>query len=164
MFKDQKDSVRKVLEIGIGHKGNMPPIRGYVKGASLFMWREFFPNAQVYGADILPELVFKDVRIETFQCDQTKKDDLHELIRKTGSGIDILIDDGSHLAEDQLFTCLTLMPLLNKDVTYCIEDMKDIGIIDKIRDEGYEVNYDRFKPKLGIDDRLVIVKYKKWHG
>jgi hypothetical protein len=161
LFKDIRESVKKVFEMGVGFKEDMKHAPSHYKpGASLFMWRDFFPNAQIYGADILPELVFKEDRVETFQCDQTKKEDLQNLIKKTGTDIDIFIDDGSHVTEDQAFTCLTVLPLLKKDVIYIIEDVNDPHI-----GEGYFQDYNsqvvETKPTKGFafwDDRLVIVK------
>ncbi len=158
LFKDRRDSVKKVFEMGVGCSANMNNYPGYKDGAGLYMWRDFFPNAQIYGADILPELIFKDERIETFLCDQTNEMDLLELISKTGMDIDIFIDDGSHIPEDPLFTCLTLMPILDKDVTYIIEDVGRGGIIEYFGQ--YDCEKTRFGDKVSRDNRLVVVKNK----
>ena len=67
MFKDRRDSVKKVVEIGTG------------EGASIAMWNDFFPNAQIYGADIDPKRVTLPMtypRITITRCDQTSDDDL----------------------------------------------------------------------------------------
>ena len=93
------------------------------RGASLYMWRDFFPNAQIYGADIRPETMFEDERIRTYVCDERKKEDLEKLVENTGPDIDIFVDDGSHNLSDQIFACQTLMPLLKKDVIYIVEDV-----------------------------------------
>lgn len=132
LLKDRRDSIRKVLEIGIGcrRRGHYYP-EHYVTGASLYMWRDFFPHAEIFGADILPETIFKDERIETFLCDASKKEDLEKLIEKTGSDIDLFIDDGSHIKEHQILTCRTLMPLLKKDVIYVIEDVSNSRIVSR---------------------------------
>ncbi len=159
LLKDRQNSIKKVLEIGVGSPELMPHCPNYKKGASLYMWRGFFPKAQIYGADILPELVFKDERIETFQCNQSKKKDLKKLIAKIGPDIDLVIDDGSHLAKDQVFTCLTLMPMLKKDIIYVIEDVADLGIIEKLKD--YDSQYKRFKHKSTWNDRMVVVRNKQ---
>ena len=159
LFKDQRRKVKKVLEIGVGGPNNMLHIPNYKKGASLYMWRDFFPNAVIYGADILPELVFKDDRIETFLCDQTQLTDLENLITKTGRDIDLVIDDASHKPKDQIFTCFTLMPKIKKRVIYAIEDVVETSIIDELK-KKYEVYYQKFKHKFGWCDRLVIVKNK----
>lgn len=124
LFNLRRDSIKKVLEMGIGSAKYMHyhPAH-YVTGASLRMWRDFFPNATIYGADVAPEMLFKDKRIKTFICDEMNKDDIKKLIKKTGSDIDIFIDDGLHTPQAQIFLCKTIMPLLKKDVVYLIEDV-----------------------------------------
>ena len=124
LFKDKIDTVKKVVEMGIGSRSTMHYHQEhYVTGASLYMWRDFFPNAMVYGADILPETMLTSERIETILCDETKKEDLDKLLEKTGTDVDIFIDDGLHSRETQLNLCKTMMPLLKKDVIYIIEDV-----------------------------------------
>ena len=133
LLKDRKNTIKKVLEVGIGYyemlKYGDQSVwdknlgRQYMLGASLKMWRDFFPNAQVYGADIRKEVMFGDERIKTFLCDETKKEDIEQLIKNTGKDIDLFVDDGSHHWEYQIFLCLTAMPLLQKEVIYVIEDI-----------------------------------------
>lgn len=158
LFKGRCNSIKKVFEMGVGHISNMNNYPGYKNGASLYMWQDFFPKARIYGADIMPELVFKEDRIETFYCDQSSKKDLVNIIDKVGSDIDIFIDDGSHIPEDQMFTCLTLMPMLDKDVTYIIEDVGRVGIINSLRQ--YDCEVIRFAKRASRDDRLIVVKNK----
>jgi len=163
LLKSKRQSIKKVLEMGIG---NGMHTRKYfphaVTGASLFMWRDFFPNAKIYGADNDLETIFKAERIETFLCDQTKKEDLEKLIEKTGNDIDLFIDDGLHASFDQQFLCKTLLPLLKKDVVYIIEDVRLLGKLGR-----YLAEYDCYIPKLppkelhnGSGDRIMIVKHK----
>lgn len=123
ILKDKRKTIKKVLEIGIGYREMALKWRPYRTGASLLMWRDFFPNAQIYGADILPHALYNDERIKSFICDQTNKDDLKRLIENIGSDIDLIVDDGSHRTSDQIFTCLTLMPIIDKKVIYIIEDV-----------------------------------------
>src|SRR3989304_3769693 len=56
LLKDKRREIKKVLEMGIGFFPGMPEKkvffdpglkRTYHMGASLYMWRDFFPNAQV---------------------------------------------------------------------------------------------------------------------
>lgn len=158
LLKDKRESFKKVLEMGVGSAKLMPHCPHYTKGASLHMWRDFFPNAQIYGADVVPELVFKKDRIETFQCDEYKKEDLLNLISKTGSDIDLFVDDGSHIPTHQVFTCLTLMPMLKKDVIYIIEDIRDPAIVLHLKDYDYHIVR---KSKIkSFNDRLVVVRNK----
>jgi len=158
IFKDKEQKVKKVLEIGVGYPECMTHSPNYQIGASLYMWQEYFPQAQIYGIDILPDLVFKDDRIETFLCNQTDKPALMQLIRQIGSDIDLVIDDGSHLPEDQVFTCLTLMPLLQSQVIYIIEDVRDKEITKYLKD--YQTHVVRKSRMAGIYDRLIEVVNK----
>jgi len=144
MFKDRRNTVKKVLEIGVG------------EGAGLRMWRDFFPNAMIYGAEIDESRIFKDDRIEVVKCDQSEKDDLEYLYEQTGTDIDLVVDDGSHKPEDQVFTAWKLMLMLDTIVTYVIEDVADLTIKDQLG------NYDTQVIECGkrYDDRLVVVKHK----
>ncbi len=164
LFKDKRVSVKKVMEIGIGYYNgieNSPTNydktlkRNYHKGASLKMWRDFFPNATIYGADIKAETMFSEERIKTFVCDERKTADIANLISKTGHDIDIFIDDGSHLWRDQLFLAQTALPLLPKDVIYIIEDVRLPIIIEQLK------KYDCIvpnMPKTSKDNCLILVK------
>ena len=122
LLKDKRQSVKKVLEIGAaiygGHK----------------MWRDFFPNATIYGAEPSPQQNLSEDRIKVIRCNQSSKNDLENLVRKTDSDLDIVIDDGSHLPHDQVLTCLTLMPHLKKDVVYIIEDVNNVFF--EVRHQG----------------------------
>jgi len=122
-LKDKRKSFKKVLELGIGTQGTMKHVKNYKTGASLYMWRDYFPKAQIYGADILPETIFTADRIQTFLCDERNGQDLIQLIEKTGHDIDLFIDDAYHDIRNQINTFKTVMPLLKKDVIYIMEDV-----------------------------------------
>ena len=167
LLKDKQKTIKKVLELGIGYFKGMPQKkmifdpglnRNYHLGASLYMWRDFFPNAQIYGADIHPETIFEDERIETFICDEREKADILRLIKNTGSDIDLFIDDGNHNSRRQIFLAKTLMPQLKKDVIYIIEDVRHPEEIMNALSE-YNCQVSQFLPKC-IDDRLIIVRSK----
>ena len=159
-LKDKKESIKKVLELGIGNEKDMAFCPHYVVGASLFMWRDFFPNAQIYGADILPETLFKSERIETFLCDERRPSSLRNLIRQTGSDIDLFIDDGSHMQSNQIFACKILMPLLQKDVIYIIEDVRRPEAVMEALNE-YDCQLADLTGRRRRNDNLVIVRHKK---
>lgn len=145
LFQDKRDSVKKVLEIGAG------------EGASLRMWKDFFPNAMIYCGEIDINRVFIEDRIRIIKCNQSFSDDLFKLISLTGRYIDLFVDDGSHKPEDQIETCLIVMPMLKQDVIYIIEDVADDKVIDSLKQF-----YDCEVKKVGdrYDDKLIIVRYK----
>lgn len=147
LFSARRKEIKKVLEIGVG------------EGRGLRMWKDFFPNAFMYGAENMPERVFSEERIEIIPCDQAKKEDLLELLLKIGTDIDIVIDDASHKSEDQVSTCLTLMPHLKRDVIYIIEDVADPTIVSQLT--KYNIEVPELRPKKSrYDDRLVVVRHK----
>lgn len=150
LFEFDRTHITKVIEIGAG------------EGASLRMWREFFPNAMIYGADNQDNRIFKETRIEVIKCDQSKREDLLNLIKTTGFDIDLFVDDGSHKPEDQIFTLATVMPMLKKGATYVIEDVAKPGFVDALDVLGFPNKYHLKEVKVGrrYDDRLVIVKHK----
>lgn len=159
LFSKRRKDVKKVIEIGIGTKNYMHYFPDhYVTGASLYMWRDYFPNAQIYGVDILPEAMFKADRIETFLLDQNKEEDLKKLIEMTGSDIDIFIDDGLHARYTQLNLCKAMMPMLDKNVTYIIEDVaRPERLFHQLRYYNYEnPNLGARKPK----EDIIVVRHK----
>lgn len=156
MFGHRRDQVRTVVEIGIGSPQAMNFYPGYVRGASLYMWQDYFPNAMIYGADIDASLLFNEGRIRTFQCDQTNRADLARLIEETGDRVDLFIDDGSHIPEDQLHTCLTVVPLLKPGGWYVIEDVGKPDIIYSL--SHFKCRQVSFRGKRFADDRLIAVE------
>lgn len=132
-LKNDKEKFKKVLEVGIGktRKNLHVPEKVYElgiapylrRGASLYMWRDFFPNAHIYGADNDELTIFQDKRISTYMCDEKNKQDLINLVNDIGSDIDLVIDDASHRVDDQINLARNLLPLLKKSVNYIIEDV-----------------------------------------
>lgn len=160
LFRNRRETVAKVLELGIGCPARMVEVPGYRTGASLYMWREFFPNAQIYGADIEPETMFKDERIETLLCDETKAGDLEALIGKTGSDIDLVVDDAIHARRPQIFAALTLMPLLNRKIIYVIEDVRHPDkVLRLLAHAGYDVQLIPEAPG-NRSDNLIMVRHR----
>ena len=152
LFKDKRESVKKVVEIGAG------------EGLGLRMFRDYFPNAMIYGGEIEKERCFKEDRIEVYECDQSKKKDLENLLKKTGTDLDIVIDDGSHEPFDQMSTCINILTMLTTDFIYFIEDVADDKLIERLGKE-IKIGKKRFyvdEIKLGerYDDRVIIIRPK----
>lgn len=172
MLKDKRNSVKKVLELGIGAYKNMMHAnivwdgrlnRHYHKGASLKMWRDFFPNAQVYGVDNQPACMFEDERIKTFVGDAINKEDWSRILEQTGTDIDLFVDDGSHGRMHQLDTARILMPLLKKDVIYVIEDVRHPAWVKGKIEALTDYYCDQPKLKFVVPkhlDCLLVVKRK----
>ena len=142
--KSKRRNVRKVLEIGVG------------EGAGLRTFRDFFPNAVIYGAEIADDRIFEEDRIKVYKCDQSKAVDLIRLLQKTGRDIDLVVEDGSHKPFDQVVTCLEILPDLERGTTYVIEDVADIRVFKEIKKYYSQAELVRLGKRY--DDQLVIIK------
>lgn len=120
--------VTNMLEIGIGNVPLMKPIVGetYRPGASLRMWRDYFPQATIYGCDIDTTVMFEDVRIKTFWVDQSSETCLKE--RVPDIEYDVILDDGSHILEHMVTSFRTLWTRVANDGLYIIEDLNEYMI------------------------------------
>ena len=83
-----------------GHRITLLEI-GVLEGASLRMWRDYFPEAWIVGIDKAPQWRSDDVAITIETGDQADVPFLAQCCAKHGP-FDIVIDDGSHQARDQL--------------------------------------------------------------
>jgi hypothetical protein len=110
-FSPLRDKAITLMEIGIW------------EGASLKMWEEYFTKAVIWGADIEEKKQYRTPRIATIELNQSSKDSLESFAKPMyGHSVDIIIDDGSHNAEDQILSFKTLFPFLEPGGMYCIED------------------------------------------
>jgi len=148
---------KKVLELGIGSLVTMKHVKDYQIGASLMMWRDFFPEAQIYGVDNDPSTMIQRERIMTFLSDTTNSEDMKELIKTIGSDIDLVIDDGPHYTGCQIGTARTLLPLLKKEVIYIIEDCRNPERIKRSLPE-YNCEILKLGGKMRDDNLVVITK------
>lgn len=96
---------KKLLEIGV------------LKGASIRMWKEYFPDCEIHGLDLFQENPIPDIPGSVWhkgnQCDYL----LLEQLRN--EGFDVIIDDGSHNSRDQMMTFFGLF----NGKHYYIEDI-----------------------------------------
>ena len=114
--------VRRVLEIGIcGHRD----IPNNVVGASLFVWRDYFPNAEIFGVDIDPSFIFNDQhRIHTRLCNAYHPPGIHGcLVDMGGQPFDVIIDDAVHDPEPQIRLANQLSEWLIPGGNYYMEDV-----------------------------------------
>ena len=125
-----KEKINSFLEIGVGTLephipssfiGNLNYFPEYKPGNSLRAYREFFPNAQIYGVDVAEDCRMEEDRLKTFIFDST---DLQLCNKNLGSNsFDIIIDDGLHTAHGQLQTLKNLFNRVRYDGFYVIEDL-----------------------------------------
>lgn len=176
LFEPLRFRVKNILEIGIGvvEEQQMPHCQhfGYQTGNSLRCWREYFPNANVYGMDKYETQIQED-RITTFVGDQFDSQDLHRICKTINNPLDIIIDDGSHLMEHQAFTFIHLSPFLSKNGLYIIEDIqpeaqaifKDLSIFSNEEQTYISKNFDvschdLTNNRSTSNDDFIMVFYK----
>jgi hypothetical protein len=76
---------------------------GVSSGASLLIWRDYFPNANIVGLDIagMPDSIAKNVqtgRLQFVLGDQSNPATLSQCLSKSPTGqFDVIIDDASHI-------------------------------------------------------------------
>lgn len=159
LFKDRREQINKVLEIGIGSPATMPHVEGYKTGASLRMWRDYFINASVHGLDIAPETMICEERITTSICNQKDISSLQASKEFLGSGYDVIIDDGSHVPDDQLRSVSVFYELLNPGGLYLIEDIRDLKtVLSGLKDYKTET---RVFGQIEEEDIIIIIRGRK---
>jgi hypothetical protein len=139
LFEPIKNNITSVLEIGLGtlnpsipssFVGNTQHFSHYKPGGSLRVWKDFFPNAQVYGVDIAKDCMFEEDRIKTFLFDSSDNEYTEYYLNNLE--FDIIIDDGNHDPQYQIKTLKNLFPKLKEKGYYIIEDilMKEKHLFD----------------------------------
>lgn len=116
-----RKKIKFVFECGIGDKTSL---RKFSPGASLKVWRDFFPNAKIYGADINKNLLFSDKRIKTFFVDQTNEVSIKKMWNKINNKFDLIIDDGLHNFNSNINFFKISFKYLKKNGLYFIEDVQ----------------------------------------
>lgn len=126
----KRDETAKVLEIGID------------RGGSLRMWRDYFPNAFIHGIDVQTWQFFEEDRIKTHFANQSSKTELEHVISKTGTNIDLIVDDGSHDVIYQQISFGVLFKHLKKGGIYIIEDLHTSFLDEWLKNHNFDSDYD----------------------
>ena len=161
-FKNIRNKKLNILEIGV------------YKGESLRLWQDYFRNGMIYGLDIEDKYCYQDKRIKIFLGDQNDPSFLESVVSQIG-GIDVIIDDGSHINEHIITSLNTLFPHLSQNGIYVIEDMhtaylpsyggtyKDllsestsIGLVKKLIDSLNHQYIPEHKPTM-FDENIVSI-------
>ena len=96
---------------------------GILNGASLRVWKEYFSKAKIIGLDIDPSKKgYEEDLIEIFIGSQDSESLISEIKNKYPNGIDIVIDDGSHINQLTISSFNLLFNSINKGGLYVIED------------------------------------------
>ena len=165
LYSHCRASVKRVFECGLGT--NNPSLQSSMgahgrPGASLRVWRDYFPNAVVYGADIDRAVLFTEERITTYYIDQLDPRAIGEYWRQVGAvDFDFMIDDGLHTLEAG--TCLFTHSIaqLAPNGIYVIEDVVPadlLGYRKFFASTDYLVDYvTMFRPNVLIGGNSLVV-------
>jgi hypothetical protein len=127
LFSARRGSVSNVFECGIGTSDPALASSMYEEGkpgASLRVWRDYFPHAKIVGADIDEKILFQEDRIECFRVDQTNPQTIRELWSAINVDFfDIMIDDGLHEYEAGICLFENSIAKLAHNGIYVIEDV-----------------------------------------
>lgn len=145
LFKSLKNEILNVFELGLGTnnldvKSNMG-LSGK-PGASLRGWKEYFPNSNIFGADIDKRILFQEDRIKTFYCNQENVEDIKELWSNESLKdllFDIIIEDGLHEFNANLTFLTHSLEKLKIGGYYICEDLLP-QTIDKFEKELNNLN------------------------
>jgi methylase of polypeptide subunit release factors len=132
--------------------------------ASLRAWRDYFSNANVYGADIDTEILKNEERIKTYYVDQTNAVSISELFKNIGNiNFDIIIDDGLHEYSANICLFENSFEFLSKKGIYIIEDVffKDKKkFFEYFKNRNYNFSVIDIFHENNISNNCLIIIYK----
>ena len=122
-----REDIKRILEIGMG-TNNEDTVSHMTTngrpGASLRAFRDFCPQAEIFGADIDSRILFEEERVKTYQVDQLNYDSLDRLEAVLPGNFDLIIDDGLHAPDANIATLMMGMRLVKPGGWIVIEDVK----------------------------------------
>jgi hypothetical protein len=166
-FGHCRETIRRVFECGLGSNNpNLPSNMGTLgrPGASLRVWRDYFPNAMIFGGDIDPSILVEEERIKTFYVDQTSKTAIEELWHQIGvSDFQLMIDDGLHKFEAGICLFENSISKLATNGYYIIEDVHPYNMLrykSYFSETKFKVEYVSLnRPGIPLgDNQLVVIR------
>jgi hypothetical protein len=128
--KINRKSQLNILEIGLGSQNPSTPSRMcdiFKVGSSIRAYKEFFPNSQIFGADVDRGTLFTEERIQTSYVDQLNPATFDEMHKSFDSpSYDIFIEDGLHSFVSSLNSLNFALQTVKKDGTIILEDLTDV--------------------------------------
>ncbi len=111
-FENYINKSVNIMEIGVLH------------GGSLQVWKKYFgKNANIYGIDINPECKNLEEENITIQIGDQSDIDFLKRIKQQTPKMDIIIDDGGHMMNQQINTFIELFPHIKEQGYYVCEDL-----------------------------------------
>lgn len=171
LFNHCRNNIQNVFELGLGT--NNPNVLSNMSingkpGASLRAWRDYFPNANIYGGDIDETVLFEEERIKTYKVDQLDEKSIKKMWNNIGDvEFDFILDDGAHTYEATTNFFSNSFHKLRKNGLYIIEDItKNKKPIENEQREYLTslMNYlKHFKPTLFELKNSKIEQFNKYH-
>lgn len=130
LLKDRVNTATHMLEIGVG---SCDPQFAFTMGAqgtvgaSLRAYRQFLPNATIYGADIDEAALKKlesEERIKCFPMDALKPESIERAFLDMNVLFDFIVDDGFHDYEANKNCLIEGLKHLKPDGLYIVEDVR----------------------------------------
>lgn len=149
ILKEKKYSAKNIIEIGIGDFGEK-------NGGSIKMWRDYFPNATVFGVDILTkdrvmDELLEDERVVIFtETDGYNIDFVNREINNIK--FDFAIDDGPHTLESMVQFVRLYHTILADDGVLIVEDIPQLEWLEIL---AKEIPQDMIHCVQGYDLRSV---------
>ncbi|MEL7432119.1 MAG: class I SAM-dependent methyltransferase [Chlamydiota bacterium] len=111
-FASLRNQPIKFLEIGILH------------GQSVQFWERYFPKGTLHFIDSsFDRIDYFSTRSTYHLADQANALDLRKVMKDSGGDFNIIIDDGGHVANQQITSFLELFPHVKSGGMYIIEDL-----------------------------------------
>ena len=166
IFFHKKNNIKNFLEVGLGTNNTDVLSNMGSEGtplASLRAWRDYFKNANIYGADIDKDILKNEDRIKTFYVDQTDPPSIKSMFKEIGEKkFDVILEDGLHEYNANICFFENAINYLEYDGTYIIEDVyyKDQKkFIEYFQDKKYYFSIiDIFHEKNIANNCLIVIK------
>lgn len=152
------DKEVSLLEIGVQY------------GGSALLWHDFLPLSKLVFIDVRDQVhpnIWTNMdknRYDYHIMDAFNEQSVNQLKLQYPEGFDIIIEDGPHTLESQIFTIKNYVPLLKEGGILIIEDIQNFEygktLIDSIGDlEHKSIEFvDLRHIKNRYDDLLIVVK------
>lgn len=167
LFGHCRFHIKKVFECGLGTNNtalNSNMGTNGKPGASLRVWRDYFPNAHIFGVDIDKNILFNEERIQTFYLDQTDPSVIKSFWDALDvTGFDLMVDDGLHTYEAGICLFEHSISRLNQDGIYIIEDVTFDDLMKYqtyFKNKHFNVLYISlsFTGMKSVGDNLVVIR------
>lgn len=169
LFETMRNEQLNIFELGLGtNYTDVPSSMGQngKPGASLYGWKEYFQNAQVFGADVDKRILFDCDRIKTYYADQLKSDTIIDMWNNINEEMDIIIEDGLHTYDANINFLINSFHKVKKGGMYIIEDVQQYEIShfnDTLISLKSKLNYSDFiildipYSKRGTDNVMIVI-------